>query len=56
MLRLRRFLYYGPLFFDKLPKDIRILTERDFSGAVRGLLCEGAFYSVQEFLEGNFGK
>ena len=60
MLRLRRSqiasLYYGPLFFNKLPKDIRILTERDFSGAVRGLLCEGAFYSVQEFLEGNFGK
>lgn len=43
-------LYYAPKFFNKLPRTMRFLSEKDFILQVKNMLCTNAFYSFDEFL------
>lgn len=46
--------YYGISFFNKLPQSIRDLPYPLFKTSVEDVLRREAFYSVSEFLTGNF--
>ena len=57
-LRLKRSsiatLYYAPVFFNKIPREIRALNDKDFTASIRTFLCDNAFYSIDEFLTAKF--
>ena len=45
--------YFGPKLFNKLPKNIRGLTEKQFISSVKKYWLNHAFFSIQEFLDIN---
>lgn len=56
-LRLRRTRlasnYYAPLFFNKLPQNIKLLPIDKYKLSIKKMLLSQAFYNVQEFLDSN---
>lgn len=42
--------YYGPIFFNKLPPNIKQLPESKFHFKIKQILLNGAYYSFDEFL------
>lgn len=44
------FNYYGPVFYNKMPNELRTLSTSSFSNRVKEFLLNEAFYSVHEFL------
>lgn len=43
-------IYYGPLFYNKLPRNMKLLKDEQFIKSVRELLLKCcAFHNVKEF-------
>lgn len=45
-------LIIGSKFYNKLPVDLRLLSDNDFKRKLKRFLCLKAFYSKEEFLQG----
>lgn len=46
--------YYCPKLYNKLPRHFKTLNENAFKNTVKQLLLNGAFFSIQEYLDVDF--